>query len=382
MTSRALVAAIEELNLLDHHVHGTLSTPLDRDQLESVITESDRPRRALTSNFDSQLGLAIRRWCAPALGLEPFASPEAYVARRLELGPTAVNETLLRGARLGGLLIDTGFATGSLLDLDQMAAAASAPTWEIARLEAVAERLITTSSASAFADDVRAALAAAVASGIKGTKSIAAYRDGLEIPAQRPSEEEVAAAAGAWINDIDATGTIRVSDPVLLRFLIWSAVDLALPLQFHVGYGDSDIRLLRANPAHLTDFMMATEESGCDLMLLHCYPYHREAAYLAQMFPHVFFDVGEAINYAGLHASQIVRESLEIAPFYKQLYSSDGWGPAELHFLGARLWRHAMIDVLSSWIERDECTVDDALRVATLIGRDNAAAVYGVTPGP
>ena len=114
-------------------------------------------------------------------------------------------------------------------------------------------------------------------------------------------------------------------------------------------------------------------------MLLHCYPYQREAAYLSQMFPHVFFDIGEAINYSGLQSRTIIGESLEIGPFTKQLYSSDGWGPAELHFVGSYLWRRGMTEVLSSWVEQGDCTVDDAIRVATLIGRDNAAAVYGVT---
>jgi predicted TIM-barrel fold metal-dependent hydrolase len=380
LTHGALVETLQELALLDHHVHGAISVPLDRDEFEHVITESDRPRRAGCSNFDTQIGLAIRKWCAPALGLEAFVSPDEYVARRLELGPRAVNEALLRGAHLGGLLIDTGFATGTLLDVNQMADVSRAPAWEIVRLEAVAERVITHCNASTFADHVRAALSEAAAAGAKGTKSIAAYRYGLDVPQARPSEAEVAAAAGTWLHEIDSTGQNRVSHPVLLSFLMWSAVDLALPLQFHVGYGDSDIRLLRANPALLTDFMVATQESGCDVMLLHCYPYHREAAYLAQMFPHVFFDIGEAINYSGLQSIQIVRESLEIAPFYKQLYSSDGWGPAELHFLGAQLWRNAMAEVLSQWVDRDECTLADARRFATLIGRDNAAAVYGVEP--
>jgi hypothetical protein len=97
------------------------------------------------------------------------------------------------------------------------------------------------------------------------------------------------------------------------------------------------------------------------------------------MFPHVFFDIGEAINYAGLQSETIIRESLEIGPFTKQLYSSDGWGPAELHFIGAHLWRRGMTNVLSTWVERGDCTVEDALRVASLIGHDNAIHVYGVS---
>ena len=52
-------------------------------------------------------------------------------------------------------------------------------------------------------------------------------------------------------------------------------------------------------------------------MLLHCYPFHREAGYLAQVFPHVYFDVGLAVNYTGRAAGAVLAESLELAPFGK-----------------------------------------------------------------
>lgn len=379
MTHPAIVEALDQLRLIDHHVHGTLRVDLDREGLESVITESDRPRRAGSTNFDSQVGLAIRRYCAPALDLAPFASAQAYVERRHELGASEVNARLLRAAHLGGLIIDTGFATGDLADLTEMADLAGAPTYEIVRLEAVAEQLVREGiAATDFADGVRACLAGAVARGVVGTKSIAAYRYGLDVPQQRPSDRDVAVAADAWLRQCADTGAVRVQDPVLLSFLLWSGIDTGRPLQIHIGYGDSDINLVRANPALLTDFLKATETSGAAVTLLHCYPYHREAAYLAQMFPHVFFDIGEAINYSGLQSAQIIAESLEIAPFAKQLYSSDGWGPVELHFLGARLWRRGMARVLSTWVHEDECTLDDALRIATMIGRTNASALYGI----
>jgi uncharacterized protein len=375
-----IVDALEELALIDHHVHGTLRIELDREAFEDVMTESDRPRRAGTTNFDSQFGLALRKYCAPLLDLEEFASPEDYVTRRLALGAQEVNHRLLGAARLGALIIDTGFATGQLTDLAQTAELSGAPTYEIVRREAVAEELVRHDVASGdFAEAVRRRLAEAVAGGAVGTKSIAAYRYGLDLPPQRPTEEEVVAAMDEWQRECALSGRVRITHPVLLSFLMWCGVDLARPLQIHIGYGDSDINMVRANPALLTDFLRASESSGAAVTLLHCYPYHREAAYLAQMFPHVFFDVGEAINYAGLQSEQVVREALEIGPFTKQLYSSDGWGPVELHYLGARLWRRAMARVLSAWLDDGGCSRADALRIARLIGRDNAEALYGVT---
>jgi predicted TIM-barrel fold metal-dependent hydrolase len=68
-----------------------------------------------------------------------------------------------------------------------------------------------------------------------------------------------------------------------------------------------------------------------------------------------------------------------VAPFAKQLYSSDAWGPPELHFLGATLWRKAITEVFGRWVADGDWSAADAVRVAGMIGRDNARRVYGLT---
>src|SRR3954462_3501107 len=92
-------------------------------------------------------------------------------------------------------------------------------------------------------------------------------------------------------------------------------------------------------------WLRRVEPTGVPVMLLHNYPYHREAGYLAQMFDNVYFDIGLGLNYAGSQSAQLIAESLEVAPFTKQRYSSDAWGPSELHFLGALLWRGGLARV-------------------------------------
>ena len=83
----AVGEAVGALALVDHHVHQALGADLPRAAFEEQITESDRPAPPGTTQFDSQLGFAIRRWCAPVLGLEPSAPAEEYLARRAGLGP-------------------------------------------------------------------------------------------------------------------------------------------------------------------------------------------------------------------------------------------------------------------------------------------------------
>ena len=113
-------------------------------------------------------------------------------------------------------------------------------------------------------------------------------------------------------------------------------------------------------------------------MLLHCYPYEREAGYLAQAFSNVYVDGGLSINHLGARAGGVIGRLLELAPFRKILYSSDGFGPAELHFLGALLWRNGIREILAGFVNAGEWSEADANRVADLIGYRNAARVYGL----
>ncbi|MFL6111408.1 MAG: amidohydrolase, partial [Catenulispora sp.] len=134
-----LAAAIDELPLVDHHVHGVVRDDVDRAGFENLIAETYHPNPPGVTAFDSQVGFAVRRWCAPVLGLEPHAAPDEYLTRRAELGPDEVNRRLLRASGIGTFLIDTGYSPVDVLGPAAMAAAAGGTAREIVRLEAVAE---------------------------------------------------------------------------------------------------------------------------------------------------------------------------------------------------------------------------------------------------
>ncbi|MFD2420785.1 amidohydrolase family protein [Amycolatopsis pigmentata] len=373
---REIEAGVGQISLVDHHVHGALREDVGRETLESSLTESDRPIPGWMTQFDSPLGFAVRRWCAPVLGLERHASAENYVARRAELGAREVNRRLLSAAGVGHYLLDTGYRGDAILDLAGMTEAASAPVGEIVRLETVAEDLAVSGvTARDFVRRYPEVLAERTATSA-GLKSIVAYRHGFGFDPCRPDGPETEAAAGEWLRAVETTGTARVEDPVLLRFLLWSGLDRGLPLQLHTGYGDPDLALDRCDPLLLTPWLKLAEPSKVDVMLLHCYPYHRQAGYLAQVFPHVYFDVGLAVNHTGVSSAAVLAESLELAPFAKILFSTDAWGPAELHYLGALLWRRGMSRVLGTWAADGDVSPADALRVARMIGAGNARRVY------
>jgi uncharacterized protein len=371
-------AAVAAVPLVDHHVHGALRDSPDRAGLEGMLTESDRPVPPWMTMFDSPLGLAIRRWCAPLLDLEPAAPADEYVARRSELGEAEVTRRMLRASGVERYLVETGYAAGAVLSPDEMAAAAGTSASEIVRLESVFEQLAADVGAAAAVRTFPEVLAERTAAAA-GIKSVVAYRFGFDFAPEPPTSAEAVAATDAMLATAGPRGP-RAADPTLARFLLWSGVERGLPLQLHCGYGDPDLELHRCDPLLLTRFLRLVEPHGVDVLLLHCYPYHRQAGYLAQVFPHVYFDVGLAVNHTGLSSPAVVAESLELAPFAKILFSSDAYGPAELHYLGAHLWRRGLARVLAAWVDEGAASVDDAARITRMIGCENARRVYGLRP--
>jgi uncharacterized protein len=368
-----LSGSIGALPLVDHHVHGAFTTEPSRADFEVALNEgSPDPVPPWMTSFDSQLGFAIRARCAPLLDLPAHAPAEEYWRRRTELGTAEVTARFLRAAGVSDWLLDTGYGTESVLDVGGMAALSGGRTHEVVRLESLAERLAA-EGVRDYADEFGARLAAAARTAV-ATKSVLAYRCGFDIDLGRPGAREVAEAAKKWIDTAGARP--RLTDPVLLRHGVHAAVELGLPIQLHTGFGDRDLDLHRANPVLLLEFLRLPEVSRVPVMLLHCYPYHREAGYLAQSFANVHFDVGLGLNHAGVRGAAIVAESFELAPFAKQLYSSDAWGPPELHFLGSALWRRGIEVTFGRWVADGDWSAADAIRVARMVGGENARRVY------
>jgi uncharacterized protein len=375
-----MTMAAERLALIDHHCHGVVTHALDGPSLEALLTEAPGPPPPGTSMFDSPLGFAVRRWCAPLLDLEASAPAGRYLERRAELGADEVNRRLLRAADVDAWLVDTGYQSREVVTPEQLAQVSGAPAREIVRLEAVAERVASGGvTAAGFTAGFAEALAEASV-GAVGLKSIVAYRYGLDFDPARPGEADVRAAAGRWLRALEADPAARLDDPVLLRHLIWTGVDTGLPLQFHTGFGDPDVRLHRADPSLMHDFLIATQAVGTPVMLLHCYPFHRQAGYLANVFPHVYMDVGEALNHVGARSSAVLAEALELTPFHKMLYSSDAFGLPELHYLGAAGFRRDLGQVTGAFVADGAWSTADADRVGQLIGVQNARRVYRLVP--
>ena len=101
--------------LVDAHCHAVSAADVGADELERWSTEADQPQEPGIRATDGQVGLAIRRWCAPVLGLPAHAPLDRYLERRGELGGDEVTRRLLRAAE-SHQLVDTGLDAPDLLD--------------------------------------------------------------------------------------------------------------------------------------------------------------------------------------------------------------------------------------------------------------------------
>jgi uncharacterized protein len=195
-------------------------------------------------------------------------------------------------------------------------------------------------------DGLRAEIAAARTNGFAALKTIAAYRGGLDLERNRIRETLLAA-----LEANEASGA-------------------PLPVQVHTGFGDSDLSLPRADPSHLKPLVERFRETP--FVLLHCYPFVREAGWLAHVYGNVFLDLSLTIPYVSRPA-EAVREALELAPLTKLLYASDAARTPELYFLAARWWRGALAEVLAA-----ELDLAEAQEAGRRILRENALALYGL----
>jgi predicted TIM-barrel fold metal-dependent hydrolase len=248
------------------------------------------------------------------------------------------------------VLVDEGFPAAdvgtSWRELGDLAGCATRP---IMRIEHVAEGL-------GSLEAVRKAVANARRDGYVALKTIAAYRGGLELDALRRS-----------------TRTDRLEGEPLRDVLIASLEANAetgdpLPLQVHTGFGDSDLLLPTARPGYLKPLI--ERFSDTTFVLLHCYPFVREAGWLAHVYGNVYFDLSLTIPHVARPAAALA-EALELAPVSKLLYASDAARAPELYLLAAAWWRDSLAEVLPTLLP-DEAANAAAQRIM----RENALAVY------
>lgn len=377
----ALLEAWARELAIDHHCHPLIRWPRDLSarELRAVFTEAGDPE-ILDKHLPAVVAYrdAIRRLAAE---LECDPTEEAVLAARNTIEPAEYANRLLQRTSTGMMLLDTGYTGGGPFSLAEHARDVHVPQKEVVRLETLAAPLVEAASTSAawFAA-VRSALQKAVRGGAVGVKSIAAYRAGLRLQPVDPAQ--LKAAYADLHRRARAGESLRISGETLCHSLLFEAAEecaqLKVPLQFHCGYGDNDEDLALSNPLGLRPLLVEPRYEGLRVVLLHCYPYHREAAYLCSVYRHVYMDLSLTLPLAGLDGKRAMREALGLCPWTKLLYASDASRLPEIYFVGAALHREAMAGAFGEFVDHGILTHDQAVAAGTEVLSGNARQVYSL----
>jgi predicted TIM-barrel fold metal-dependent hydrolase len=267
------------------------------------------------------------------------------------------------------------------MPLDDMARALPCAIHEVFRIETCAQALLPRALAyDDFLDAFRAALIDAAGRAV-ALKSIIAYRSGLAVRAWPP--DDAARAYREVAARVKDGGSPRLTEKPLLDTLFAIALDVCRdtgrPLQVHSGFGDPDVDLLLSNPLWLRPILEDPRWADVRLVVLHMsYPYAREAAFMASVWPQLHVDVSLAVPFLGPAAAWPLAEMLALAPATKLAYGSDVSALPELFAFSADWGRAALAEALSWLTEREGGTAADAVRMARRVLGDNARALYGL----
>ena len=367
--------------IVDNHCHGVRCFQVFEDLVSwrRAFTESANPGMPREHVASTVFYRRLIRALAGFLDCEP--EEEFVLAARVASDGPELVRVLLRAANVEALLLDTGYPPPEeVLPEAELGELAGCRTEPMLRLETLMERLITEHSSL---EEAKEALVAALGDvrgqGYVALKSIVAYRTGLNI---REWTGEEAEASFREFRRAAGEGSARLAHKPLLDTLLHTAFAEAarqeVPVQFHVGYGDADINLLLGNPLHLRAVLERPDYRGMPVVLLHgCYPYTREGGYLAALYESVYLDLSYGIPLLGYaEMLSFTREALGVAPISKLLYSSDGIGVPELHWLGALYGRRVLGWALGELVAHGELNLSEAETAGEDVLRGNASCLY------
>ncbi len=214
--------------------------------------------------------------------------------------------------------------------------------------------------------------------GYRGVKSIIAYRTGLAVSPLSRSDEQGRVAWDAIRRGVGDDPFRMLRDHLLCRALE-RCMDLDVPMQIHTGMGDWEVQLPAVRPALLQELLRDPLFRACRVLLVHTgYPYHREAAYLANVLPRVYLDLSEGIPFAGAAAARIIAEVLEMAPLNRVCYGSDAFALPEITYSSAILGKQALAVALGELVDGGFVSGEVAKESAARILSETALELYGV----
>ena len=213
-------------------------------------------------------------------------------------------------AGLETLIFDFGVPL-PMLDVDQVQGELPVEVVPVFRIEPlIADLLKTDIGWSEFKRRFDDAIVDALTNkGYSGVKSIIAYRTGLDVSPLTRTPDQGLQALDAIRRGLGGGSMKKLRDHLLCRSLEL-CMEHDVPMQIHTGMGDFEVNLVLCRPAYLMDLLRFPAYRSCRVLLVHSgFPYHREAAYMANVLPRVYVDVSEGIPFAAHAAGHLPRRA-------------------------------------------------------------------------
>jgi hypothetical protein len=371
---------------VDHHCHPLRrgSAGLEPNEFRACFTEATDPRVLGEHVVNTPLYRLLLRRLAPVFGCQPTES--AILTARRMLEPAGYARELLEQSGTGLMLLDTGFGGEETLTFQEQQAMVPIPQREIVRLETLAEDLVgRCRRPEEWLDAVRGALAASVARGAVAVKTIAAYRASLRL--RWPDHQEVRAAYAALRGGAGRRGRgdrtrPRLTGNALCHALLFVAAEecvrLNVPLQVHCGIGDADEDIAETSPVGLRPLFVHERFTDLRVVMLHCYPYHREAAYLCSVHAGAYMDLSLGVWLAASDGARAMHEVVGLCPWTKLLYATDASRLPEVYLVAAELHRDALAEAFGELVTRQLLTLEEARDAGRQVLAGNARRLYRV----
>ncbi|KAK2872121.1 hypothetical protein FQN49_002548 [Arthroderma sp. PD_2] len=221
---------------------------------------------------------------------------------------------------------------------------------------------------------------------VAGFKSVICYRSGLAI--KEPSTDDVLRSFSSYFQSMVTAGNSRIDSKPLNDSLVLSVFKIikkhhstsgkTKPIQFHTGLGDSDIELTLSDPALLQSVI--EEYDTVQFVLLHSsYPFTRQAGYLANTYKNVYLDLGEVFPMISRDGQiSVLRQSMELVPTSKLLWSTDGHFHAETFWLANLQFRQALESVFTEYVYKGDLSIEQAACSVKDILFNNSNELYGL----
>lgn len=381
--TRGLMAIdLSKIILIDNHAHSILKGHMQIDALafRGAFTET-RSAEMLEHHVPSSLHfIELINRLGKVLGIK---GEGRILDFRAELTQHEYIQRLWDAASIGALIVDDGYKPEEMLSLRKLSELSGRPIFRACRIEHMLEQSIE--EANSFTELRNAFHKLLVAAGSVKTvalKTIAAYRGGLalDVVSADQAKNDFDRAKSEVMRSITKTGKARIYRGPLYHYFLLESFEVAaafgLPVQVHSGIGDDDADLLDANPLLLRDVFSSRRFGKTQFVLLHCFPYVNESAYLASLYPTVYFDLSLAVSLVSSQAHRLFTEALSVAPFTKLLGGTDGHSVPESHWFAAFSMRRGLERALGDLVKYGSIDEEEAMRIAARILHANARSLY------